>query len=176
MRAWFERAWLPSHPGCTTRYEELVANPPHEVIGAPLVEYLASLDAFRLAHAAELAPDREVLAWFETHGDEHRHLAITATPLHTAPISAAWVMRHFGRWIRTFSVLPSPRAFDPSKRWDATKIDHLAWLRRVDVIVDDTPKNLVGAEALGVRTVLPPRPWNTARVPLVTAIDAAIAR
>jgi|AACY02.6.fsa_nt_gi hypothetical protein len=162
MRAWFERAWLPAHPDCQVTYERLTANPPHEVLGTSREEYLSSLDAFRLAHARALEPSPVVRAWFERHGNDHRHLAITATPLHTSPISAGWVMEHFGRWIRTVSIIPSPRPFDDSKRWDATKIDHLRWLGRVDVLVDDTEGNVEGAEAAGIEAVLFPRPWNRA--------------
>ncbi len=163
MRAWFEQAFRPAHPSCAVAYEQLVENPPCAVLGITLEQYLASLDGFRLAHAADLAPDPEVLDWFTRHGDAFRHVAVTATPLHTAPISAAWVLRHFGRWIRTFSVIPSPRPFDASKRWDATKGDWLRWCGKVDVLVDDSPRNLASAGEAGVAAVLWPRPWNAAR-------------
>lgn len=160
LRGWFERSFRVAHPASPITYDQLSENPPHRQLGLEPGEFLASLDAFRLAHAAELSPTPEVLAWFERHGDEHRHVALTATPLHTAPISAAWVMRHFGRWIRTFAVIPSPRPWDTSKRWDETKGDWLSWCGKVDVLVDDIPRNLASAEAAGVRAVRWPRPWN----------------
>lgn len=130
MREWFTRAWLPAHPRCMVTYDALSANPPHEILGATREEYLRSLDAFRLQHARSLAPSAIVRAWLEANGTRYRHLALTATPLHTAPISAAWVMEHFGRWIRTFAVIPSPRAFDTSPKYDASKSDYLACSRR----------------------------------------------
>lgn len=175
MRAWFERSFLPRHPGCPRTYDELTENPPHRRLDVALEDYLSSLDEFRLANAAELAPEPEVLRWFEAHGDEFRHVALTATPLHTAPISAAWVMRHFGRWIRTFAVVPSPRPFDKGKRWDATKGDWLAWFGKVDLLIDDSPANVRAADEAGVRAVLWPRPWNERRADARAAVLAALA-
>lgn len=172
MREWFTRAWLPAHPGCSIAYQALTANPPHEVLGVPRQEYLDSLDAFRLSHARALSPCTRVLGWLQEHGAEFRHLAITATPLHTSPISAAWVMEHFGRWIRTVSVIPSPRSFDTAPKYDATKLDYLRWLGRVDLLVDDSEANLAGAEDAGIKAIVFPRPWNHSRI----TIDETLAQ
>jgi hypothetical protein len=161
MREWFEKAFRRDHPGSPVTYAELVDNPPHEVLGLSLEDFLASLDAFRLASIPNLVPNPVVVDWFEAHGDPFRHLAVTATPLHTAPLSVEWVLRHFGRWIRTVTVVPSPRPFDRSHRWENTKLDHLRWLTRVSVLIDDTPKNLEGAHDYGVTPILFPRPWNS---------------
>ena len=170
MREWFTRAWLPAHPTCSRTYDELTANPPHEVLGASREEFLSSLDAFRLQHARSLAPSIPVLRWFEEHGPGFRHLAITATPLHTSPISAGWVMEHFGRWIRTVSIIPSPRSFDTSPRYDASKVDYLRWLGKVDLLIDDTEANVAGASEAGFAAIVFPRPWNHARATVETTL------
>jgi hypothetical protein len=173
MREWFERAFLIENPASRASYAELCENPPHHVLGIERHAYLDSLDNFRLAHGAQLAPNPELIGWFERHGDSFRHQAITATPLATAPISAAWVLRHFGRWIRTISIVPSPRPADRSKRWDIGKLDMLRAVGGARVLVDDTPKNLLGAELHGVRPLLFPRPWNT-QTATVSALLAQI--
>ena len=162
MRAWLEREWRPQHPGCQVAYEEICANPPHEVLGVSLEEYLASLDEFRRTRYAELAPVPEAKAWFERHGDAYRHIAVTAVPLACAPSSAAWVMRHFGRWIRSFHVVPSSRPGETLPVYDGTKQDFLGWLGKAAVLVDDHSGNVEAARRAGLRAVLMPRPWNDA--------------
>jgi 5'(3')-deoxyribonucleotidase len=161
MRVWLERVWLPTHPGRRIAYEDLRANPPHSVIGSTLGEYLASLDEFRLSrYSAELAAAPEALAWFEQHGERYRHVALTSVPLRCAPVSAAWVTRNFGRWIRTFHFVPSKRADDQIPAYDETKRDFLRWWGKADVLVDDQPGHVASARALGLRAWLVPRPWN----------------
>jgi hypothetical protein len=162
MRAWFHHAWLPAHPDCRVRtYEGLAANPPHDVLGVAREVYLASLDAFRLSGAYEqMAPVPEVLAWFDLHGAKCRHVALTATPLVSADRSAAWLMRHFGRWIRVFAFVPSPRAGTDLPQYDATKSDFLRWFGKGDLLVDDSPANVQAARDVGRDAILVPQPWN----------------
>jgi FMN phosphatase YigB (HAD superfamily) len=172
MRTWFERWWVPSHPGCPIRYDEISENPPHELLGISESEYLASLDEFRLSDIArQMTPVPEVLAWFRQYGDRFRHVALTATPLHTAPASAAWVMCHFGRWIRSFHVIPSPRQGEQIPIYDKSKEDFLHWWGKGDVFVDDSPLNVTAAKALGIQAVLIPRPWNQRQMTLTEALD-----
>ena len=162
MRSWFSEAWLPAHPACALRYEELRANPPAALLGVSGEEYLDSLDRFREARYAELAPLPEAEAWFERNGDRYRHIALTGVPLAAAPLSAAWVMRHFGRWMRSFHFVPSPRAGQAIPAYDASKRDFLRWWGKADALVDDSPANVDAAREAGVRALLMPRPWNGA--------------
>jgi hypothetical protein len=159
-------------------YEALIANPPHETVGMGFDEYLASLDEFRLSEAARLqAPVPEVLAWFEAHGSRYRHVALTATPLVTAPSSADWVIRNFGRWIRTFHFVPSPRSDDGIDEYE-TKGDVLKRFH-ADAFLDDLPANLAAARAAGVDTVEFPRPWNDTAGTIADALarlDETLAR
>jgi hypothetical protein len=173
MRTWLERFWVPSHPGCPISYAQVVENPPHTLLGASLSEYLTSLDAFRLSQlATEMPPVPEVLAWFRQYGGSFRHMALTATPLSAAPASAAWVMRHFGRWIRSFHVVPSSRPGEELPAYDLSKEDFLRWWGKIDIMVDDSQLAVVAAQSLGIRTVLMPRPWNRGRLTLAEALSS----
>jgi hypothetical protein len=172
MRAWFDEAFRAEHPETTATYESLTHNPPHEVLGITLGDYLESLDAFRAKRQMTLAPDEAVLKWFARRGDHCRHIAVTATPMRNAHRSAAWVLQHFGRWIRTVTILPSAREGEQLPIYDATKVDALSRLREVAVLIDDTPKNMHGIERAGAIGILVPRPWNG----LPGGIDAALAQ
>lgn len=162
-RQWFRRSFLPAHPGCALSYDDLRANPPHELLGVSLAEYLASLDDFRRGNYDDLAPRPEVLDAFQRLGEGHHHLALTAAPLATAHRSARWVMRHFGRWIRGFHFIPSARAGCNAPAYDRTKGEALARLVPGGLLVDDSPQNVDGAQARGVDAVLFPAPWNELR-------------
>jgi len=160
MRMWLAKEWLPNHPHHPLSYDDLRANPPLEPIGSNLDEYLCSLDRFRHSRYAELEPLPEAKAWFDRHGDSYRHVALTAVPLRAAPISAAWVLRHFGRWIRSFHFVPSRRAGESLPPYDANKQEFLRWWGKADVLVDDLPSNVESARQAGVKAILIPRPWN----------------
>jgi hypothetical protein len=176
-RAWLEGWWRPSQPGCATCYADLEANPPHDVLGVPLETYRASLDAFRHAALPALPPDPEVRAWFAAHGARFRHVALTATPLGVAPAAAAWVLRHFGRWIRTFAFVPSPRHDDGGPpAYDAGKAEYLTWLGRADLLLDDNTGHVEAARAAGIEAWLVPRPWNAGRGTMTDLLDALARR
>ncbi|MEN6405084.1 MAG: hypothetical protein ABFC77_01305 [Thermoguttaceae bacterium] len=171
-RTWLERAWRPAHPDCSVRYEALRENPPCKILRCELSEYRASLDAFRQSNAArEMPPADAALAWFECHGQRFRHIAVTAVPMAAAPWSAWWCMRHFGRWIRTFHVVPSFRPGENLPEYDRTKGQSLEQWKHVDLLVDDDPRNLASAESLGIQTLCFPRPWNEASSNVATVLD-----
>lgn len=159
MAEWLDGGWRAEHPGCRLRLKDLTENPPHGILGVDLRVYLDSLDRFRLARYASLAPLPDVLEWFETHGGNLRHLAVTAVPRTVAPLSASWVLRHYGRWITDISVVHVARDGAPPTR---TKADVLRWAR-ADVLVDDTPANIELARSMGVEPIAMPRPWNRER-------------
>ncbi len=161
MRVWFDGGWLKSHPECAMRYADITENPPHMLLGVSKIEYLRSLDEFRLSDGYQkMSPLPEVKEWFLKYGAYSRHIVVTATPLITAPASSAWVMRHFGKWIRTFHFIPSRRDGQNIPQYDENKADFLKWLDKADVFVDDNEENLRGAEKLGMKCVTIPRPWN----------------
>jgi hypothetical protein len=172
-REWFMAQWLPEHSGCAVRFEELTRNPPHALLGTTEQDYLTSLDSFRLSDAGrDLPPNREVLAWFEQEGARFRHVALTATPLMNAQHAASWVLRYFGRWIRTFAFVPSPRPGDPPSAYDRSKKEFLAWWGRADILIDDSPSHTAAAAQLGIRTFLVSQPWSRGGEPMGDILEA----
>jgi len=163
MREWLEDWWLPRNPSSAARYSDIAANPPHDVLGIPEHEYLASLDQFRTARFAELRPRAEVLDWFSAHGDRGHHVALSAPPEPFAHMSAAWVMKNFGRWIRTFAFVPARRARPEVAEPSVAKRDYLEWLGHGDVFLDDRDGNVDAARALGIKGIVVPQPWNASR-------------
>ena len=157
---WFEKEWLISHPECNLKFADLVENPPHALLGTTLDNYRKSLDKFRSQNGALFKPVPEVFSWFIENGSKYKHIALTAVPLALAHISAAWVYKHFGTWIRSFNIVPSPRKTDPDFNYDISKKEFLQWLRQGDILVDDNLVNIEGARTLGLEVVIFPRPWN----------------
>lgn len=171
MRVWFEESWSPAHETPRISYDDLLANPPHILLGITLTEYQLSLDTFRRNQLEDLQPVPQTIDWFQQHGHKARHAALTAVPLWAAPISSAWVMRHFGRWMSSFNVVPSRRAGDEIHSHATTKKEFLQWWGKADVLVEDNPGNLAGAQELGMRTFLVPQPWNGKRRGLRETLD-----
>ena len=158
--AWFDGAFAPAHPDCAvTDHRQLVQNPPHRLLGISRAAYLASLDDFRPQHYADLEPLPGALGWFQRHGARHHHVALTATPLCGAPASAQWVMRHFGRWIRGFMFVPSPREGTTIPAYDGSK-GALCRRAGIHLLVDDSPHNVQDARDHDVAALLFARPWN----------------
>jgi phosphoglycolate phosphatase-like HAD superfamily hydrolase len=172
MRVWLETYWLPSHAECRVLYGDLRSNPPNGVLGSTRKEYLQSLDQFRRARFSDLEPGPEALEWFRRRGERYRHMALTAVPLEFASLSAAWVLRHFGRWIRSFHVVPSKRAGQTAPAYDGTKQEFLYWLGKPVILVDDNAAYVETARAAGFDAVLMPRPWNGSAAPIAAAFDA----
>lgn len=171
MQEWFEKWWLPSRKDCPIQYNQIKENPPCKLLGINNFEYLTSLDEFRLSDLGKnMAPIPEVLTWFHQHGECCRHIALTSTPLKTARISAAWVMRHFGFWIRSFNFVPSLRENDCFPVYDASKQEYLRWWGRADILVEDDSRNADAARTLGIETIIIPRPWNSCQATIAEAL------
>ena len=175
MRTWFEKKWLTENPGSSRRYEAIVRNPPAEILGITRDDYLASLDEFRLSGAyLKMFPNKEVLKWFSSHGHKFRHIAVTAVPMKASHVSAAWVMRYFGTWIRSFHFIPSARAGENLPVYGEGKGDFLRSFGKADLLIDDAPENIESASKAGIRTLVFPRPWNGAKMTIGQTL-AAIA-
>lgn len=171
MGEWLTKKWLPEHPGCRITFAEIKQNPPEVILGCSRAEYEASLDEFRLSTLyPAMLPDKDVLAWFKKNGSRARHLALTAVPLKAAHISAAWVLKYFGSWIRTFSFVPSVRLGEEVVLYDRSKAGYLKWLDRVDVLVEDSEPNINAVRAIGLPGFLVNKPWNKGGVPLKEAL------
>ncbi len=161
MRCWFKEKWLPVHQECKKTYEDLKENPPHKVLGASLHEYLKSLDEYRLSEQyPQMRPVQNIMEWFLQFGRNFRHIALTAVPITASPISAHWVIKNFGRWIRTFHFVPSKRSQEDIPEYERDKADFLQWFGKADIYIDDNLENIESAKKAGIQSVLMPRPWN----------------
>ena len=134
-QSWLHQAWRVEHPECRTPFAALRSNPPLRELNASREEYLESLDRFR-------------------------HHVLTARPTRTAGAAAAWVFTHFGRWVRHFHFVPSPRSDESLPPYDTAKSEALARLGAVDIFIDDSPLNVAAASALDIHAFLFPQPWN----------------
>lgn len=171
MRVWFEEFWRPKHPGCQTEYPAIKTNPPHQLFGTSKEEYLASLDDFRFSGRYDrLQPIKEVHDWFAAHGAKCRHVALTRVPVPVAHISAAWVLKNYGQWIRSFHFIPSYRAGENPPVYDENKGTYLNYFGKADLLVDDTLENIEAAEKAGVKTLIFPRPWNRSKLTIGQAL------
>ncbi len=162
MEGWLEQKWKQEHPQCNLTYADIKENGPQHLLGISLQDYLNSLDEFRQSSAfSSMEPNPLIMDWFEQHGSKARHLVITAVPLSCAHISAEWVIRHFGKWIRTFHFVPSFREGVELPDYDPRKVDFLQWIKKVDVLVEDNEKNATEAVEAGTQGLLVDRPWNS---------------
>jgi len=171
MLTWFKEKWQPDHPACKINYENISENPPNRLLNTDIEEYSRSLDEFRLSGKYEqMAPIKEVLGWFRENGNNFRHIALTAVPLSAAHLSAQWVIRNFGPWIRTFHFVPSKRAGEQIPQYDNDKGDYLKWIQKVDLLVEDNSDNVSLAKNAGVKGIVIPRPWNKNKMTLKEAL------
>ena len=173
MRVWLEQWFLPRHGKVKARYADLKTNPPHKLLGLTEAAYLRSYDKFRLSGVyAGMPPLPAAARWFRAEGHKYRHIALTAVPLSAAHESAGWVFRHFGRWIRTFHVVPSYRKERHAPLYDASKADFVRRCGHCDIFVDDSKLNLAAVARLGTKCVLIPRPWNVAAGTIKDALSS----
>jgi hypothetical protein len=158
MEEWYY--WSGSHDTCN--YFELTDNPPYKSLNISRGLYLDSLDTFRFECFSELKPTPQILKWFEENGHEFNHVALTSTPLATAHISAQWVMRHFGQWIRNFAFIPSERKGVTIPSYHKSKADWINYFGKGDIFIDDNQNNTdeVFDKCVNTTVILYKQPWN----------------
>lgn len=172
MKGWFEGFWRPAHSNCKLNYQGISINPPHPLLGVSSEEYLASLDDFRLSgRYSKLAPNKDVKDWFVVNGAKSRHVALTRVSVAVSHISAQWVMKHFGSWIRAFHFIPSYRAGKNPPVYDEDKGAYLNYFGKADLLIDDTMGNIKAAEKAGIKTLVFPRPWNKSKSTVQTLLE-----
>jgi hypothetical protein len=171
MEEWFSTSWIPHHPDCSLEYSGITENPPHRLLGVTKGEYLASLDTFRESSFKELKPLPEMLEWFSLYGKKSEHRVVTAVPVNAAHHSAEWVFRHFGTWIRSFNIVPSPRDGEED-HGVKSKSEYIQTFSKVDLVVEDNLSTIRSMTDLGIQSVTIPRPWNAAPGTLVESLKA----
>ena len=176
-KIWLESYWLPSHPDCTLKYENLTENPPHGLLGVKREEYLASLDGFRLSPQAQMMiPDAHLLNWFKKNGVRFRHIALTARPRKTVYPAIEWVLRYYSEWFQTFSFVPAERPGEPPGHPERDKGDFLSWLGKAGYFIDDSPDNVMAAKKLGIEAFLVARPWNSGGLALRDILETGLRK
>lgn len=164
MKNWLEICWLKKHKNCSLTYNDITENPPNELLGVMLKDYLESLDKFRISKEADnMNPVSVVKSWFEKNGSFYRHIALTARPVDSVSYASEWVFRHFGKWIRGFLFVPACREGQNMPNYDKNKKEYIKWLGKGDLLIDDNPKNINDAEEIGLNGILFPRPWNKSK-------------
>lgn len=142
------------------KYEQIIENPPYEILGISKQEYLTFLDEYRLYSYLFLEPNKEILNWFKENENKAHFSVLTATPSSCSHISANWVMTYFKDYIRTFAFIPSGRENIKDIVYDKSKAD---WLIRnnADIFIDDNEKNINEAKEKGIKSYLVKQPWNS---------------
>lgn len=151
-------------------YQRLTQNPPCELCNMTREEYLKSLDEFRenYYNTPVIMPNPKVLVWFEKFGFEVNgkrlfHICITAIPLKFAGLSADWVFKNFGKWIRGFFSVPSEREEDESFPILREKSGVFKHFKKVDIFIDDREENVEKGKKFAKKSLLFPAPWNKNR-------------
>jgi 5'(3')-deoxyribonucleotidase len=172
MRIWFETWWLPTHHDCKLTYQNIRENPPHRLLSSSIKKYLDSLDDFRRSkNYEEMQPNPAIIGWFHRYGHLCHHIALTSVPRKAAHISASWVLRHFGDWIRTFHFVPSSRAGEYLPCYETEKSEYIQKLKQADVFIDDNPANIRSTIPMGIKCFMVSRPWNHGGTPLYKILD-----
>lgn len=164
---WLALRWKSGHPECLLTFDDLHSHPPLRELGITYEIYLESIDNFRLDFTGRVwhRPRAALLGWFKCTGHRFHHAVLTACPLFAVAPAAAMVFTHFGQWVREFHTVPSPRPGDSLPQFGESKADVLQRLRP-DFFVDDSAENIAAAQAIGVRGLLFPQPWNPSAMPL----------
>lgn len=170
MGEWFRSTWKPLHPACSLDYQGITKNPPHDLLGVDKQVYLQSLDSFRRQSFNVLKPIPEMVDWFRLYGCKAEHVVVTSVPVIAAHQSAEWVFTHFGEWVRSFNIVPSPR--EGSRDHGATsKSDFMRTFSKVDIVVEDNPETIRSMREMGISAVTIPRPWNDSRQTLESTLN-----
>jgi hypothetical protein len=78
-------------------------------------------------------------------------------------------------WIRTFHVVPSKREDEEIPEYEQSKGDFLRWLGLADVLIDDSPTNIIDANNLGLLGILVCQPWNKSRASLTDSLEVLMS-
>ncbi|MBR2372854.1 MAG: hypothetical protein IKA87_01335 [Lentisphaeria bacterium] len=141
------------------KMEDLQNNPPLQELGCSLDEYRQILDECRDQYLYSEPPRKEVMDFFQEWGGCFRSMTLSSSPMHMAPRSAEWVLRHFGSWIQGTVFVPSPRKkITVGSHLFASKAEAVVELD--GILIDDMPINVESVKKAGGRAFYFPAPWN----------------
>ena len=141
------------------KWTDVHSNPPLQELGCTLDEYRQVLDECRDSYLYDCPPRQEVLEFFQEWGTHFRSVTLSSAPMHMAPRSAEWVLRHFGAWIQGTIFVPSPRKHvSVASALFASKAE--AVLALGGTLIDDMPVNVEKVRAVGGKALYFPAPWN----------------
>jgi hypothetical protein len=153
-------------------YHQLTVNPPHELCGMSINEYLQSLDHFRLSlRASQMEVRQPVLSWFMSQGHRFEHHVLTARPRTTVSAAAEWVFSRLGTWVRHFHFVPAVRADDPLPDSGDSKSRVISSIGGSDYFVDDLESNISQSQHLVRHCLTVPQPWNRQSLSLVDVLN-----
>lgn len=155
-------------------YREINLKPQYLSFGCTREEYLDDLDRCRREFIYDSEPRPEMVEFFREYGHSFRSLTLSAVPITIAPLSAAWVYRHFGQWIQGTIYVPSKRSrvqiLSHSFNSKAEAVTALNGL-----LVDDTADHVESTREAGGRALYFPAPWNeNADMPITVFLQQLI--
>jgi hypothetical protein len=155
---WFNKIYSSNTP---ISYNEIIDNPPHEILRISEKHYRQTLYQFRMINYKYLIPDPNVLKWFKKHGHRAHFSVLTSAFKDCIPVVANWVFLHFGEWIRTFAFVPS--AIDENDIHNVYDIDKAGWLHRnnVDIYIDDNPITCWKVSLCNIKSHCVKQPWSS---------------
>ena len=86
--------------------------------------------------------------WFEQYGNNFHHIALTSVPRKFSYLSAYWIAKYFGNWIRSINFVYSKRGDDNNFQYFKNRGEFLQWFGYVDIYIDDNEKNLEESKEL----------------------------
>ena len=170
MKEWFEKCYLKSQNSSIV-YKDITENPPHKILGLTLHEYQNSLDKFRSEYYLILKPIKEVNLWFQKYGHVYHHIVLTSVPLKYSHLSAQWIFKNFGTWIRSFNIVPTKRLGLEAPQYHRSKMEFLNWFGKGDLLIDDNVKNIEDFRLKNLTTLLFPRPWNNSKLSIRETLE-----
>lgn len=124
-------------------------------------EFIESLDYFTINYYKTLKPNKVILNWFTLYGHLTHNIVLTAFPLRYIEISAQWVLKYYGQWIRSYAFTPLEIRED-TIIYDKTKSDYINRMGNIDIFIEDSEKNILNSQA--TNNLILKRPWNNSEM------------
>jgi hypothetical protein len=143
-------------------FNDIVDNPPHNILGITKEEYLESLNYFRKYCMHTVKPNMSVLDWLNVYGSKINSSVLTSALYPSLEESAYWLFSNYKRYIRSYTVIPSYINKENAIIYDETKLDFLKKTRNVDIFIDDNEKTINSVKEFlpHIKVFCPKQPWN----------------